>query len=106
MAQRVEGGWTWKQVESTHTRGTNQHAAHQTGQQHDIALHGARGVFAISLAWLVLLQFCVYIAESLYVCCSCAALCVRALMVRLLYSCVCSTRAPSEVSSAVERCSR
>ena len=104
MAERVKGGWTWKHVDTTHTRGNNQHAAHQTGQQRDMTLRGARAAFALSVAWLANRQFWLPGAESLCVCCSCAALCAVRRMGCSAYACACSTRALSAVISAAEPC--
>ena len=78
--------------EHAHTSGPS--ACHPLGRSATIyTMHGARADFAISRAALVLQQFCVYVARSSRVCCSCAALCARALMACLLFSCVCSIRA-------------
>ena len=71
-----------------------------------LMMHSRSEEFAISAAALVLCVRCVYAAHSLHVCCSCAALCAVWCMGSSVYACACSTRAPSEVSSAVERCSR
>ena len=92
IAERVEGGWTCSHVESTHTLQANQHAAHQTGQQHDIALHGARAAFADSVMWLANRQIWLPEADSLCVCCLCGALCVVRFPRRGVHSqewCVC-----------------
>ncbi len=75
MAERVEGGWTYKHdKQHAHTSATS--ACHPLGRSATLlVMHGAREDFAISLAGLANHQFCVPEAESLCVCCSCAALC-------------------------------
>ena len=63
------------------TRGVHAHtsgpsACHPLDRSATLLLtHGARADFAISIAGLANHQFCVPEAESLCVCCSCAALC-------------------------------
>jgi hypothetical protein len=49
--------------------------------------HGARADFAISVVGLALLQLCVPEAESLCVCCSCAALCAVWWMASVVHGC-------------------
>jgi hypothetical protein len=71
-----------------------------------LLMHGAREDLAISDAALALLQLYLPEAESLCVCCSCAALCTVWWMASAVHGCACSTHALLAVSSAEDQCSR